>query len=94
MTIKAFSCQDLASRAYGPYTRPDTAEAIARSKGVSVTESSWIVWRESDGTLMGMQATGMPVRLWETDPKDAAVAAVLARLDPDDRALLEAALAR
>lgn len=97
--VKAFWCTDQDHRTFGPFTRRDTTEIVARGKGelgtdARVGEFTYVVWRDADGVLMGVQALGEPTRIRETEPKEAAIEAALSKLEPAERALLEAALAR
>ena len=100
-TITAQSVQDhnRSGRAYGPFVRADTAKLVAQGKGEwggngSVSSSEYVVWRDAQDVLWGLQVMGGPVRLSESEPEDAAVETILGKLEAGERAVLEARLAR
>lgn len=82
---------------YGPFTREDTAKAVAKGKGErgdgSISSANYVAWRDAQGMLWGLQVIGTPVRLLESAPEEAALESILCKLPLAERVLLEARLA-
>lgn len=87
------------NRTYGPYTNEKTAQAVALGKGSawggngSVSAVMFVLWRDVDGKLLGLRVLdNKPVLVSEAAPDVAALEAALSKLDPAERAVVEAAL--
>ncbi len=97
--VTCYTCSEHGtSRTYGPYTSRATASAVARGKGdwgqpATADAARYVAWRDEKGELWGLCVVGEQVRLREAEPKDAAIEAALSKLEPAERALLEAAFA-
>lgn len=99
--IEAYTAEDNTGngRRFGPFLQRATATEVARGRGEwggdgGVTASKYVMWPGDGGAMMGVQVLGEAVRLSNAGPREAAVEAVLGTLDPEQRKVMEAALAR
>lgn len=98
--VEAYTAEDHTGngRRFGPFLQRATATEVARGRGEwgtdgGVTASKYVMWPGAGGAMMGIQVLGEAVRLSNAGPREAAVEAVLAGLDPAQRAVMGAALA-
>lgn len=98
--IEAYTAEDHRGNGhtFGPFLNKETAIAVAHGRGEwgadgGVTKARYITWSNERGETMGHAVLGDAVKLRSTPPSIAALEAVLGSLSPQEREIVEAAIA-